>query len=307
MRIKHIIITGSSGMIGTYLMEELLRKKYNVIGVDKEKNKWNIDLNKKTIRLDLKNKKHVLKKLPKKIDLVIHLAANARVYNLVKDPSLARDNLEIIFNILEYVRLNNIKRFIFSSSREVYGNSRIITHKEKEVHLDLCESPYTASKIGGEALVHSYAQCFNLNYIIVRLSNVFGCYDDSDRVMPLFINQCIKNKDLNIFGKGKVLDFTYIHDCVSGIIKCINNFNKAKNDIYNLAFGKGNSILKVANIIRKELNSKSKIRIKKNRTGEVVRYIANIDKAKRKLGYSPKHTIEQGVKKTVHWYLNNMH
>lgn len=77
--------------------------------------------------------------------------------------------------------------------------------------------------------------------------------------------------------------------------------------LHNLAFGKGDSILKVAKIIRQELNSRSKIRIKTNRTGEVVKYIANINKAKRKLGYLPKHTIEKGIRKTVNWYLKNSH
>ncbi len=113
------------------------------------------------------------------------------------------------------------------TSREVYGNSKQIVHSENEAYVRKCESPYTASKIGGEALVHAYHQCYGINFIITRFSNVYGMYDDSDRVIPLFIKLTNGNKDLVIYGKEKYMD------------------------------------------------SKNKIVIKENRTGEVVKFIAD--------------------------------
>ncbi|HEY4526913.1 MAG TPA: SDR family NAD(P)-dependent oxidoreductase, partial [Candidatus Paceibacterota bacterium] len=121
--LKKILVTGSSGTIGTRLAETLLGEGFDIIGVDREPNTWNDAVNKKTIILDLRDKERVLKELPKDVDVVIHLAANARVFNLVVDPSLARDNFEMVFNVLEFARQNEIKNFMFSSSREVYGNS----------------------------------------------------------------------------------------------------------------------------------------------------------------------------------------
>jgi UDP-glucose 4-epimerase len=302
---KKILITGSSGTIGTRLGEKLLNLGYEIMGVDWKKNKWHKNLEKRTIHLDLRNKNLVLKKLPKKVDLIIHLAANARVYELVKNPDLARDNMITTYNILEYSRINKIKNIIFASSREVYGNTKKAKHKEEDVKIENCESPYSASKISGEALIHSYHKCFGINYVIIRFSNVYGMYDESDRVIPLFIRKAIKNENLVVFGKDKILDFTYIDDAVEGVIKVIKGFNKVKNNTFNIATGKGTKILFVAQLIKKFLNSKSRIIIKQNRPGEVVKYIADISKAKKLLNYEPRTDIIEGIKKTIEWYNRN--
>ena len=299
------LITGSSGTIGTRLCEKLLELNYEVVGLDLRTNKWNDEINELTIIGDLRDKR-VLKKLPKDVDLVIHLAANARVYDLVVNPNLAKDNFEILFNTLEFCRKNNIKKFIFASSREVYGNSKQPIHSESEAYVRNCESPYTASKVGGEALVHAYHQCYGINFIITRFSNVYGMYDDSDRVVPLFIKLARRGKDLIVYGKEKLLDFTYIDDVVSGILKCIENFNDVKNDVFNIASGKGVSIIELAQLIQKYMKSKSKIVIKESRTGEVEKFIANISKAKRELGYEPQTTISEGIKKSIRWYKERM-
>ncbi|MGB6680410.1 MAG: NAD(P)-dependent oxidoreductase, partial [Candidatus Bathyarchaeia archaeon] len=117
------LVTGSSGTVGTRLCEILIGSKKQVIGLDKVPNKWMSKINKLTISKDLRYK-FKPEHLPKKIDLVIHLAANARVYDLIVNPSLARDNVTMLFNILEFCRKKDIEKFIFSSSREVYGNTR---------------------------------------------------------------------------------------------------------------------------------------------------------------------------------------
>jgi UDP-glucose 4-epimerase len=172
---------------------------------------------------------------------------------------------------------------MFASSREVYGNTREPVHAEDDVHVSMCESPYTASKLGGEALVHAYAQCYGIDFIIMRFSNVYGMYDDSDRVIPLFIRSTKAGRDLVIYGKDKMLDFTYIDDAVDGVVKCIGKFDAAKNDVYNLAFGEGVAITRVAELIRSRTGSKSRIKTGEKRTGEVVRFVADITKARKKL------------------------
>lgn len=304
--IKKVLVTGSSGTIGTRLCERLLAEDYDIVGIDLKPNKWNDRINKLTIIGDLRNKE-TLENLPKDFDLVIHLAANARVYDLVVNPDLARDNFEILFNTIEFCRKNNIKRFIFASSREVYGNLKQIVHSENEAYVRNCESPYTATKIGGEALVHAYHQCYDINFIIFRFSNVYGMYDDSDRVIPLFIKLTKENKDLVVYGKEKLLDFTYIDDAISGILKCIENFNQVKNDVFNIASGKAVSIIEVAQMIQKYMSSKNKIVTKENRTGEVVKFIADISKAREKLGYEPKTMIDEGIRESIKWYTERLY
>lgn len=306
--IKKILITGSSGTIGTRLFETLLEQGYDVIGVDKESHSWNNQsLADRTIILDLRDKTSVINNLPKDVDLIIHLAANARVHNLVIDPSLARDNFEITFNVLEFARENNIKKFMFSSSREVYGNSEKITHTEDDVHLLHCESPYTASKIGGEALVRSYHLCYQIDSVIFRLSNVYGMYDKSDRLIPLFIRLCHEGSDLVVYGKDKIVDLTYIDDCIAGIASAIADFSSVKNKVYNLAYGSGSLITDVAYSIQKKMHSQNKVQIQGNRTGEVIQYIADITMAKNSFAFNPKTSVQEGIELSVDWYLKNVY
>jgi len=301
---KKILITGSSGTIGTRLFEKLLESGYEVIGFDKNKNQWHDNLNKLTIIGNLLNKKDI-EKLPVDFDLVIHLAANARVYDLVVSPDLALENIISTYNILEFCRKKGIGKIIFSSSREAYGNRKNPIAKEEEVDIRFCESPYAASKISDEALIYSYSKCYGIDYIIFRFSNVYGMYDKSNRFVPLVIRKMNKNEDIHIYGKDKLLDFTYIDDCISGIIKAIEGFSKNKNNIFNIASSKGEKLIKVAEIIKRKLKSKSKIFIEKNRAGEVIKFVADISKAKRMLGYKPNCLIEDGVSLSVDWYDKN--
>ncbi|OGZ72555.1 MAG: hypothetical protein A2908_01640 [Candidatus Staskawiczbacteria bacterium RIFCSPLOWO2_01_FULL_38_12b] len=303
-KIKKILITGSSGTIGTRLFEELLALGYDVIGFDRNHNKWNSSLNKLTIIGDLL-KKEDIEKIPAGIDMVVHFAANARVYDLVLIPSLALENIVTTYNVLDFIRRNGIKRVIFSSSREVYGNKKEIVSKETDVNIQLCESPYAASKVSDEALVYSFSKCYGIDYIVCRFSNVYGMYDESERFIPLMIRKLKKNRDVEIFGKDKVLDFTYIDDCAGGVIKCIEEFDNVKNNVFNIASGKGTNLVDVAKIIKKSLKSRSQILIGKNRQGEVVKYVADISKARRCFGYKPIYDIKDGLYYAIEWYSNN--
>jgi len=301
-KIRKILITGSSGMIGTRLFGQLLEKGYMVTGFDRKKNKWSPKLNKKTIFGDLLSKKDI-EKIPKKnIDLIIHLAANPRVYELVLKPDLALENIITLYNVINFAKKNKVKNIIFSSSREVYGNRKAMVSEEDNIDIKLCESPYAASKISGEALIISFMKCYKINYIICRFSNVYGMYDESRRFFPLLISQMKKNHKVNIYGREKVLDFTYLDDCVAGVIKCVENFSKAKNSFLNIASGRGENLVKVARILKRELKSKSEIKISQSLTGEVKKFIADTSKAKKLLGYSPKYSIKDGIKMSIDWY-----
>ena len=133
-------------------MRGLIAEGHDVVGADWEPNKWKPEIDALTVNVDLRDEKN-LSKLPSDVDVVIHLAANARVYELVEHPDRARDNLLTLFNVLEFARKNDISKLIFASSRECYGNIEKEKLSEDAARIENCESPYTASKIGGEALV----------------------------------------------------------------------------------------------------------------------------------------------------------
>ena len=303
--IKKILITGSSGTIGTRLFEKLLERGNKVVGFDKRPNIWHLGLDKLTIRGNLLNQKDI-NKIPVNYDLIVYLAANPYVHNSVLNPDLAKENMDMTYNILEFARRKKIKNFIFSSSREIYGNKEGKSpFKEKDVSIALSESPYAATKIGAEALIYAFSKCYGINYIVFRLSNVYGKYDCSDRFFPQMIRRMNKNQDVYIYGKDKFLDFTYIDDCTEGIISGIEKLPKVNNNTFNIATGKGCKLTKVARLLKDSLGSKSKIIVKPSQRGEVIKFIADISKARKELDYRPRYSLQRGIKLTLNWYLKN--
>jgi nucleoside-diphosphate-sugar epimerase len=305
MAIESILVTGSSGTIGTPLVETLLDRGYEVHGVDFTENRWSTTVDEHSREVDLRDP-DALEYLPDDIDLVVHLAAWARVHRLVQNPARAKQNLDTTFNVLEFARSRNAD-VLFGSSREVYGNTGQLIYDETDTFIDNCESPYTASKVGGEAMVNAYQNCYDMDSTIVRFSNVYGKYDASDRVVPLFIAQAHAGEDLVVYGDDKVLDFTYIEDCVDGLVGIVQNYHKSRSTTFNIASGQGASIVELAETVRETVNPDIDIHVEGNRTGEVARYVADISKAEKVFGYDPDYSFEAGVNAAVEWYREREH
>lgn len=299
-----VLVTGSSGTVGTELVLRLLDSGYEIRGVDVVENRWSDRVDDVTKLVDLRNEDAVMN-LDADVDMIVHLGANARVHQLVRNPEGARDNFDMTFNVLEFARRNEIEEFVFSSSREVYGNKGKLIYNEEDTYTDACESPYTASKIGGEAMVKAYEKCYGIDTSLLRFSNVYGRYDNSNRVVPLFIAQAVRGHDLTVYGADKVLDFTYIDDCVSGITQVIESFEKVQGTTLNIASGEGTSLLELAQTVVDTVDANVDINVESNRTGEVSRYVADISRANRLIGFSPEYSFTEGIEETIEWYLDH--
>ncbi len=290
-----ILITGSSGMIGSELVSTLKSYGHDVWGMDKV---WPKYTSCHFLLCDMREPIN----LSIKFDLIIHLAANARVHDLVIDPELSLDNVKMTFNILEYARKTGSNRLIFSSSREIYGNGNEMPVKESVGSQRTSESPYASSKLAGESYCHSYRKCYGVDTKIVRFSNVYGKYDFSNRFIPKTIKNCKLNNPIEIWGKDKVLDFTYISDAVSGLVHIIENWPKETE--FNIAYGKGETLISVAQRIKDALKSESQILMADSKTGEVAEYAADIGQMN-SIGWKPKVAIGEGLTKALDYYENN--
>ena len=210
------------------------------------------------------------------------------------------------FNVLEFCRQRQIP-VIFGSTREVYGDIHPYITEESHADFAYTESPYAASKISGEALVYSYAACYDIPYLVFRFSNVYGRYDNDlermERVIPLFIKKIYLGEPIVVYGENKVLDFTYIDDCVTGVRAGIDVLVEGRpaNQTINLAYGQGNSLVDMAKFIGEELGKEPNMTVEPSRVGEVTHYIANIGKARAMLDYTPTTPLREGIKKTVAW------
>jgi len=309
-----ILITGSSGQIGTNLALRLLREGQWVFGVDKRENPWTQPDDFRYILQDLAIHYPAFRggiggvEYPE-VDVVVHLAAHAKVHQLVRQPHRALENLIMTHNVLEYARQLELP-VVFSSTREVYGDvHRFDEYGEATADFAYTESPYSASKIASEAFIYSYARCYGLRYLVFRFSNVYGRYDNDlqrmERVLPLFIHQMSRGEPITVFGgEDKVLDFTYIDDCIDGIVRGIERLagGEVANDTINLAFGQGNTLVRAAELIAAELRVEPQINNAGSLLGEVTHYVADIRKARELLGWQPSTPLDQGIPKAVAWF-----
>jgi UDP-glucose 4-epimerase len=299
-----ILVTGSSGQIGTNVGLALQRRGDEVLGIDNRANTWTDAL--PTAVCDLSECTPGQLPVEGRFDAVLHLAAHAKVFELVEHPVRALENLRMSFNVLEYCRLTATP-IVFGSSREVYGDIHRHITEESEADFVVAESPYSASKIAGEAYIYAYAQCYGLPCLVYRFSNVYGRFDcDIDRlerVIPLFIARIAGAREITVFGPEKVLDFTYVDDCVDGVVRGIDALvgGQVKRETINLAFGHGSTLVDLVNLIGLALQKKPRATYEPTRAGEVTRYVADLTKARELLGYQPRTPLTAGIPLAIEW------
>lgn len=308
-----ILITGSSGQIGTNLGLSLLADGHDVIGVDRRANQWTDRL--PTVQHDLATvvtpelaTEWLNQQVGAPPAIVVHLAAHAKVHELTVNPQRSLENVIMTYNILEYCRLHRLP-LILASSRETYGNLPPDNQPVSEDRADhtRAASPYAASKLASEAYVQCYARCYGLPYIIFRFSNVYGRYDNDiermERVTPLFIRKISQHEPIVIYGEHKLLDFTYVDDCVAGVRLGIDALTSGKVNAatLNLAYGQGHSLIELANLIGEAVGVEPQMSIQPTLVGEVSRYVADLSRARQLLGYEPRTPLAEGIPLAVAW------
>jgi UDP-glucuronate 4-epimerase len=305
-----VLITGSSGQIGTNLGLALLDRGDEVVGVDYRPNAWTERIPTQVVDLVKLGRGEVGWSPASRTDVIVHLAAWAKVYQLVLQPRHALENVESSFAALELARTHGTP-IIFGSSREVYGDIHRHMTDESQADFVVAESPYSASKIAGEAFFSSYAKCYKLPHLVFRFSNVYGRYDNDldrmERVIPLFVRRIAKGEPITVFGRDKTLDFTYIDDCVAGIVAGIDALlsRKVVNQTINLAYGQGQTLQQLVEHIERAIGRRADVTYNSPLTGEVTRYVADISRARQLLGYEPRTPLAQGIEKYINWWREN--
>ena len=302
-----ILTTGSSGQIGTNLSLALLAAGHEVRGVDHRPNPWTGEIETDVIDLAELSAAPASYAPPWRPDCIVHLAAYAKVYELVLEPGKALENVRMASAALELARAADCP-VVFGSSREVYGDIRRHMTEEGMADFVVAESPYSASKIAGEAFCYAYAKCYGLPVLVFRFSNVYGRFDNDaermERVIPLFLRRIADGKPITVYGRGKMLDFTYVDDCVAGIVAGVEAIvdGKITKDTINLAYGLGNTLEDLVGLLERALGREADVTWEASRVGEVTRYVADVTKARQMLGYQPQVPLSQGIGRYVAWW-----
>jgi len=299
-----VFITGGSGLIGFPLVKHLLDQGHQVKVLDLRKP----DIDDKNLEFIDKSIMDELTEDIKGSDLVCHFAAMLGVDNSDNKPlETMKINLEGSVNVFKSAAEAGVKKMIYSSSSEVYGEPRELPIKEDSVKGPV--STYGVSKLASEIYAKAFNHELGTDIKIVRFFNVYGTMQSDNFVIPIFINKALKNEHIKIFGDGsQTRCFTFVEDIVDGILKVVEK-GKA-SEPYNIGNNQPTTILELANIIKELTGSSSEIikvgfgketRLKER---EIEYRIPDISKIKT-LGWKPETMVREGVKKILEFRKNN--
>ena len=326
---KSILVTGGAGFIGSHLVRLLINKypEYHIVNMDVLTYAGNLE-NLKDIEhkenytfvkcdiCDIENVKQVF--VDYKIDSVIHLAAESHVDRSIEDPfSFAQTNVMGTLSLLQAAKSyweNNFenKLFYHDSTDEVYGSLEKMGYFTEKTSYDP-HSPYSASKASSDHFVRAFCDTYGLPVVISNCSNNYGSFQFPEKLIPLFINNIVNNKPLPVYGKGKnVRDWLFVNDHARAIDVI---FHKGKlGETYNIGgFNEWKNIDLIKVMIktvdrllgRKAGSSEKLITYVTDRAGHDLRYAIDSTKLKNELGWEPSLQFEEGIEKTVKWYLDN--
>jgi len=302
MRGKTILITGGAGFIGSHLASHF--STHNMVTVLDDLSSGSRDnlkgLELKFVRGSILNRR-LVKRLCKGADFVFHLAAMASVQSSIADPERCfRVNVGGSLNLLKAAVEGKVKKFIFSSSAAVYGESPELPKRETMLPVPI--SPYAASKLAVEHQCIVYNRLYGLPFVCLRLFNVYGPKQDPKSqysgVISKFIAAALARQQLIVFGDGlQTRDFVYVGDVVNSFEAAIRD----GNGIFNIASGATTTINSLASVLVRITHSSSIIIHKPCKPGDIMHSRASIRKAVSKLKWLPRMQLARGLAETVAW------
>ncbi|WP_038056202.1 NAD-dependent epimerase/dehydratase family protein [Thermodesulfobacterium hydrogeniphilum] len=314
---KYYLVTGAAGFIGWRVSEFLLKEGKSVLGVDNLNNAYDVKLkewrlsqlknyeNFKFYKLDLSNFEAIrilFEIYP--IKAIIHLAARAGVRASLENPWVYVDsNVTATLNLLELMKDSGVKKMVLASTSSVYAGHKPPFHEELKVDTPL--SPYAATKKSSELLAYTYHHLYGLDISVVRYFTVYGPAGRPDMSPFRFIKWIYEGTPIKIYGDGtQARDFTYIDDIARGTILALKPLGY---EIINLGGGRNPiSINQMIEILEKLLGKKAKKEFYPFHKADVMLTWAEIEKAKKLLGWQPEIDLEEGLRRTVEWTLENI-
>jgi dTDP-glucose 4,6-dehydratase len=330
-RMKTLLVTGGAGFIGSNFIVYMLKKypSYKVINLDKLtyagnlKNLASVQDNPRYsfVHGDICNKEIVNGIFRDNgVDFVVNFAAESHVDRSISDPEIfVKTNVSGTSNLLNIAKnyweengeFKEGKVFLQVSTDEVYGSLGETGYFTEETPLDP-HSPYSASKAAADLIVKSYFDTYKMPVNITRCSNNYGPYQFPEKLIPLMIINAINKKPLPLYGDGKnVRDWLYVEDHCGAVDLVLHK--GTRGEVYNIGGNNERRNIDIVNMIVGYLNenfdksiTKSLITFVEDRKGHDRRYAINAGKIKKELGWYPETAFEDGIKKTIRWYIDNL-
>jgi UDP-glucuronate 4-epimerase len=319
---KKFLVTGAAGFIASQVSKQLLDQGHHIVGLDNLNDYYDIRLknwrleqlkvhtnaqNFFFVNLDIEDQAKLanLFQAEGPFDAVLNLAARAGVRYSMENPHVyLSTNAEGILNLLEFMRTQRCKKLVLASTSSLYAGQKMPFTEDLAVNEPL--SPYAASKKAGELMAYSYHKLYQMDISVVRYFTVFGPAGRPDMSIFRFIKWIYEGVPIQIFGDGsQSRDFTYVDDIARGTITAIQDVGY---EIINLGGGRNPvSLNTVISKLEELLGKKAKIDHKPFHVADLMETWADISKAKKLLGWEPQVSLEEGLEKSVQWYLDNQH
>ena len=312
-----ILITGFSGFIGFHASRELLRRGWEVVGIDNFCDYYNVKLKRDRAALlegqpgfsareldicDLAGIQNVFAE--ESPDVVLNLAAQPGVRYSIDHPFVyEKTNLEGFLNVLECCRhAAKVPKLVYASSSSVYGGNRKTPFEESD-KVDNPVSLYAATKKANELMAHTYSHLYGMQAIGLRFFTVYGAWYRPDMALSLFADAMLHGRPIKVFNNGDMLrDFTYVDDIVDGIVRVVEAQDLPRYDIFNIGNHRSEKLLDVINVLADSLGVKPKMEMLPMQPGDVYATYASIEKLNKAVGYEPKTTIREGIPVFAKWY-----
>ncbi len=322
---KNILITGGAGFIGSHLVDYLmseaateafdLRDSIRVTVVDDFNDFYDPKIKRANIARHLERDGFEMVEANiadspamhelfarSKFDCVVHLAARAGVRPSLANPMAYEEtNVSGTYALLEAARRERVPRFIFGSSSSVYGvNSRVPFSEDDSISRPI--SPYAATKIAGEAACHVYSHLYEMRVVCLRFFTVYGARQRPDLAIHKFARLITEGRAIPMYGDGSTRrDYTYIDDIISGVVAAMN-YDQSEFEVINLGESETTELRRLVRLLEQALGKRAIIEHQPMQPGDVPVTYADIDKARRLLGYDPRTKIEAGIEKFAEWF-----
>ena len=310
----NILVTGGAGFIGSNFVRYMVEKysDYHIINLDALTYCGNLenlkDIEDKDnytfVKGDIRDKT-IVDELVEKSDYVINFAAESHVDRSIADPEIfIKSNVLGTQVLLNAAKEHGVEKYIQISTDEVYGTLGKTGYFTEDTPLKP-NSPYSASKAGGDLIARAYHETFGLPVNITRCSNNYGPYQFPEKLIPLMISNALEDKKLPVYGDGKnVRDWLHVHDHCSAIDLVLHEAKPG--EVYNIGGNNEKQNIEIVKLILGELGKdESLIEFVTDRLGHDRRYAIDSTKIQEELSWSPEYTFEVGIRKTIQWYLDN--
>jgi dTDP-glucose 4,6-dehydratase len=319
---KTILVTGGAGFIGSNFVRYLVKKypDYRIVVVDQLTYAGNVENLPSQFDKSNTNDKYLfwygnvcnaelMDTLVKDANMIVHFAAESHVTRSIYDNLLFFQTDVIGTHTVANAVLKagkNVERFVHISTSEVYGTA--LSERMDEEHPLKPLSPYASAKCGADRLVYSYWKTYKIPSTIVRPFNQFGPFQHLEKVIPRFVTSGIMDEPMTIHGDGSAArDFVFVEDLCRAVDLILHApENKVAGEVFNVSSDQHRSVLEIAQDIKKSMKlTEDKIEFRGDRPGQVFRHTGNSDKIRDRLGWKPETTWQEGLDKTIEWYVNN--